>query len=505
MTTFARRCAVDSPARDEQVAGVIARLKACGIDQVRFSWCDQHGNLHGKTLMVGAVQRALDEGVNMVGTLMLKDISGHTSYQVFEPDGLAGLSGFAHAANLVMLPDPASLRILPWASRTAWMLCQPWFPDATPVAIDTRRVLQQALATLAHAGFGLVCGLEVEFHIYRIEDSGATDPGGALDPDQAAWPGPVPRVSILHPGYDLLSEALADRTHAALRIVQDTAQGLGLPLSSLEIEAGPSQFEAVFDATDALTAADHMVLFRNGVTQALRRAGYHATFMCRPPFANIMSSGWHLHQSLTELATGRNAFMRPQSKPGSAPHDAQHVLSPVGEHYLAGLLAHAAGLAVFCTPTINGYGRYRPHALAPRAALWGRDNRGAMLRVIGTPPRAGSGQAPDAATRIENRLGEPAANPYLYMAAQIHAGLDGMRRALAAPPASDDPYGGGAAALPANLGDALQALAADAALAEGFGAGFVRYLATIKRSELAQHAKAQDPQEWERRAYFGRI
>ena len=162
-------------------------------------------------------------------------------------------------------------------------------------------------------------------------------------------------------------------------------------------------------------------------------------------------------------------------------------------------------MAVFATPTINGYGRYRPHALAPRAALWGRDNRGAMLRVIGTAPRAGSDPAGDAATRIENRLGEPAANPYLYMASQIIAGLDGLRRALAAPQASDDPYGGGAAALPASLDEALQALTADSVLVEGFGAGFVRYIETIKRNELAQHAQAQEPQEWERRAYFGRI
>ena len=169
-------------------------------------------------------------------------------------------------------------------------------------------------------------------------------------------------------------------------------------------------------------------------------------------------------------------------------------------------------MAVFATPTINGYGRYRPHALAPRAALWGRDNRGAMLRVIGTAPRAGSDPAGDAATRIENRLGEPAANPYLYMASQIIAGLDGLRRALAAPQASDDPYGGGAAALPASLDEALRqhgqhraAQVARPVLVEGFGAGFVRYIETIKRNELAQHAQAQDPQEWERRAYFGRI
>ncbi len=180
----------------------------------------------------------------------------------------------------------------------------------------------------------------------------------------------------------------------------------------------------MFDATDALTAADNMVLFRNGVRQALRRAGYHATFMCRPPFPNIMSSGWHLHQSLVHLRTGQNAFMR---------------AGPCARHHAAGRHAHAerrgrplpggllrthAAPAALCTPTVNGYGRFRPNALAPQSVLWGRDNRGAMLRVIGGPN--------DGATRIENRIGEPAANPYLYMAAQIHAGLDGLARQLAA-------------------------------------------------------------------------
>jgi glutamine synthetase len=90
-------------------------------------------------------------------------------------------------------------------------------------------------------------------------------------------------------------------------------------LLSLEIEFGPSQVEAVFGATDALTAADNMVLFRNGVRQALRRAGYHATFMCRPPFQHIMSSGWHLHQSLVKLESGRNALMRDEAAPTPSP------------------------------------------------------------------------------------------------------------------------------------------------------------------------------------------
>ena len=175
-----------------------------------------------------------------------------------------------------------------------------------------------------------------------------------------------------------------------------------------------------------------MVAFRNGVTQALRRAGYHASFVCRPPFPNVMASGWHLHQSLHHLASGASAFCRDEPAAGSGPGDAVHVLSDAGAAWLAGLLEHGRSMAVFCAPTINAYGRFRPNAMAPNALTWGRDNRGAMLRVLG---RAG-----DAGTRIENRIGEPGANPYLYIAAQIHAGLDGLERRLEAPKATAAPY-----------------------------------------------------------------
>ena len=391
-------------------------------------------------------------------------------------------------------PIPASFRILPWAEATGWMQGQPWFDDGSPVPIDTRRVLQHALERLRQAGWGLKCGLEVEFHIYRIDDR---VPDASLDPAQAAWPGEPPPVTMIHPGYNLLAEGWADMAEEPLRVVQRTAQGLGLPLRSLEIELGPSQVEAVFDATDALTAADQMVLFRNGVRQALRRAGYHATFVCRPPFPNIMSSGWHLHQSLVELAGGRNAFMREAPSAGVPPSEAQHTLSPVGEHWLAGLLAHGRGMAVFCTPTINGYGRYRPNALAPQSVLWGRDNRGAMLRVLG-----GAG---DPATRIENRIGEPSANPYLYIAAQIHAGLDGIARQLRAPAATLAPYADASTRLPTTLGEALDALAADATLSSAFGPALVDGLVRAKRSELARHDQAEDRDAWQRREYFSRF
>lgn len=490
--SFADLCGVHTPERQAACERVARQIEASGIERVRMGWCDVHGQLRAKTLMAGAAIKALRDGVGMVGTLALKDTADRTAWKVFEPGGIDDLPGFAGASNLMLLPDPDSFVALPWSPGTGWLRCQPWFLDGTPVALDTRRVLQQALADLASTGHGFVTGLEVEFHIYKI-----TDTTPQLDPMLAAWPGLPPSVAMVHPGYQLQAEAMADMADDALGIVQRTAQALGLPLQSLEIELGPSQVEAVFDATDALRAADHMVLFRNGVRQALRRAGYHATFMCRPPFPNIMSSGWHLHQSVVDLATGRNAFVREAPAPGSAPQDARHTLSELGSQWLAGLLAHAHGMTSLCTPTVNGFGRFRPNALAPQSVLWGRDNRGALLRVVG-----GAG---DRATRIENRLGEPSANPYLYMASQIHAGLDGVRRQLTPPPGSEAPYAPGAEKIPGNLPAALAALQADEALCKGLGSDLVRSFVRIKQSEIDRHAQAEDSTDFERREYFARF
>ena len=471
-------------------------IEASGLELVRFGWCDTHGVVRSKALTARAAVRALQSGIGMVGTLMLKDTADRTAYRVFDAGLAETLPGFAFASNVQLMPNPESFHVLPWADKTGWVQCQAYFPDGGLVPLDTRGQLQRALARLAGHGLGMVCGLEVEFHIYRLRDPLQ---GAFADPAQAAWPGPAPEVSMIHPGYMLLSEGYLDQAEEPLRIVQRTAQALGLPLLSLEIELGPSQVEAVFEATDALQAADTMVLFRSAVRQALRRAGYHATFMCRPPFEAIMSSGWHLHQSLVDRSSGRNAFMRDTPAPGTTARDAEHTLSALGARYLAGLLHHAPGMTVLCTPTANGFGRFRPNALAPQAMVWGRDNRGAMLRVLG-----GAG---DAATRIENRLGEPAANPYLYMASQIHAGLSGIEAAMAAPPATESPYAEGpdVARIPTSLGPALEAFAQDGAMAQGFGANFVDYYCQIKRAEQQRWEAADDLQEFQRREYFGRI
>src|SRR5699024_8626997 len=149
--------------------------------------------------------------------------------------------------------------------------------------------------------------------------------------------------------------------------------------------------------------------FRNTVKQVCKRHGYIGSFMCRPVFPNFVSSGWHLHQSFKDLKTGENVL---RDTAGIQP------VSEIGQHYIGGILEHAQAASVFTTPTINGFKRLNPNSLAPDRAGWGDDNRGAMLRVIGAPGESN--------VRFENRIGEPAANPYLYLASQVIAGQHGI-------------------------------------------------------------------------------
>ena len=166
MTSFAARCRIHDAARERELLQTARRIEDAGLELVRVGWCDLHGMVRGKTLVAAAAERAMREGVGMVSTLMLKDTSDRTAFKVFEPGGTVELPGFGQANNLVLLPDPASFRQLPWTRGTGWLRGQPWFQDGTPVELDTRRVLQRALARLHQAGWRMVCGLEVEFHIY---------------------------------------------------------------------------------------------------------------------------------------------------------------------------------------------------------------------------------------------------------------------------------------------------------------------------------------------------
>ncbi len=454
---------------------LLSEFKTRNIEVVRFSFPDQHGILRGKTLTVDEAVKVLAEGVTLTTTLLAKDTSHKTAFPVFSRGGGFDMPEMQGGADFMIVADPSTFRVLPWLKNTGWLLCDAYFGNGKPVPFATRTILRDAVAKLDASGYELLTGLEVEFHVFKV-----TDPH--MRPQDAGQPGEPPEVELLSHGYQYLTELRADLIEPVGELLRGHLQKLGLPLRSLEVEYGPSQFEFTFGPQTALPAADSMILFRSAVKQILRRNGYHGTFMCRPRIPNVMSSGWHLHQSLLR-PDGSNAFM---------PAEAGAQLSPIGQHYLAGLLAHARGASALSTPTINGYKRYRPNSLAPDRVLWARDNRGAMLRVLG-----GVG---DPATRIENRVGEPAANPYLYFASQIHSGLDGIARRLDPGPSADTPYESKAEALPATLSEALAALRADDYLNQCLGRGFVDYFCRLKESEIARFNL--EVTEWEHREYF---
>ena len=473
--SFVERHGLWNDEQFEAAALADKRIEDDGLDTVRLSFPDQHGILRGKTVVAKEAAAAMRNGCSITTTLLAKDTAHKTVFPVFTAGGGFGMAEMEGGGDFLMIADPTTFRVLPWAPRTGWVLCDIYFADGTPVPFSTRHLYRRALERLAEAGFDYVAGLEVEFHVFKLEDA-------RLAPADATWPGAAPQVSLLAQGYQYLTETRFDQIEPILDIVRREIVALGLPLRSIEVELGPSQCEFTFQPQVGLSPADTMMLFRSAVKQICRRQGCHATFMTRPKLENVMSSGWHLHQSLRERRTGANAFAAKDND----------VLSPVGRGFLAGLLAHARAAAAFTTPTINGYKRYRSYSLAPDRVIWGRDNRGAMIRVLG-----GRG---DAATRLENRAGEPVANPYLYMASQIVSGFDGMEKNLDPGPSADTPYEVAAEPLPKTLEEALAALRADACLAAGFGQDFITYYLRIKEAELARYRA--EVTDWEQREYF---
>ena len=446
------------------------------LEVIRLSFPDQHGILRGKTLVASEALASLESGCSITTTMFAKDTSHRTVFPVFTAGGGFGMREMEGAADVLMVPDPLSFRVLPWASATGWLLCDVHFADGRPVPFATRHLYREVLKKLETRGYDFVAGLEVECHIFKLDDA-------KMSPEHAGQPGTPPDVSLLSHGYQYLTEQRYDKMEPVLEIIRRDIVALGLPLRSIEVEFGPSQCEFTFKPTRGLEPADNMILLRSAVKQIAHRHGYHATFMCRPKLPNVFASGWHLHQSVVARAGGENAFM---AKEGGEP------LTVFGRNYLGGLLKHARASTVFSTPTINGYKRYRSYSLAPDRANWGRDNRGVMVRMLGGPG--------DPATRLENRIGEPAANPYLYMASQILAGLDGVDKKLDPGPSADTPYETEAALLPKTLVEAIAVLKDDPFFREAFGAGFVDYYVHIKQAEIARfQAEVSD---WEQREYF---
>jgi len=486
---FIERHALWTQEQSGQALELKRRLEREQLQFVRMAWADPHGASRAKAVTMPAFLAALTDGYNINVATTTLDSANARTFSSFTRGGGMGLDEMTGSPNLTIVPDPSTFRILPWAPGVGWVLCDEYFNTGVPFHFSPRHLLRQQLKRLKDRGIGCLVGLEVEWYLLRVAEERLGDehvggPGVRGRPIGTAPP---------EPGYSYHSESNLDLMQPVLTALADAFQKIDLPLRSVENEWGPGQVECTFAPREALNAADNLLLFRAATRQICRRMGYFATFMCRPGLKGYYSSGWHLHQSLIDAA-GRNLFM---------PDREGECLSPLGRRFLGGIWKHAAPATAFTTPTVNGYRRFRPNSLAPDRATWCHDHRGVMIRVLG-----GRG---DPATRLENRVGEPAANPYLYMTSQIVAGLAGVDEAIDPGPPTDEPYASDRPLLPKSLMEALDALDREQVFRNALGGVFVDYFLKLKRNEagrfqrwLDEHGihQGDETTAWEQNEYF---
>lgn len=491
MAGFIEKHSVWSDEQRRLAADLLSRIRSANLRLIRLAWADPHGASRAKAVTVPVFLDALKNGYNINVATTTLDSAGGRVFASFTQGGGMGLEEMTGSPNLTIVPDPATFHVLPWAPGVGWILCDEYFNSGVPFHFSPRQLLKRLLRELHGKGFGLCIGLEVEWYLARVAEE-------SLDDEHVGVPGlrgrPI-RTSPAEPGYSYHSETNMDLMQPVLGALAETYETLGLPLRSIENEWGPGQVECTFSAQEALLASDDLLLFRTATRQVCRRLGHFATFMARPALKGYYASGWHLHQSLVDAKTGENRFM---------PASGKEPLSELGKHYLGGLLANAVPATVFATPTVNGYRRFKPNSLAPDRAGWAFDHRGTMVRALG-----GVG---DPATRLENRIGEPAANPYLFIASQIVSGLDGIERKLNPGPQDEDAYSAKRSMLPTRLTEALDALDNDALFRKQLGDTFVDYYLKLKGNEALRfgqfleqnHLKGmpEEPTAWEQNEYF---
>jgi glutamine synthetase len=433
-----------------------ARLISDDIDVVRLGYSDLIGAERGRDILVARFARTVGDGVafcrSVYGTSPMGDVV----------DIEGGMS--AGLPDVVAVPDLATLQQVPWEPGVAHVIADVYNPDGSPSEESPRNVLRRVIDRFAELGMRPTIGPELEFYVLEHDQSSPTGwrryGEGTGNVYTAGYKGDPENTLI-----------------ASLRKL--AAYGLDVVAANHEFSSG--QFEINLWHSDALDAADRAFRFKTAIQELSRIEGKLATFMAKP-FNDEGGSGFHLHFS-TWSEDGEPLFDDPNGEDG---------LSDVARHAIGGVLAHAPALAALHNPTINSYKRFGPDTLAPWLIDWGLDNRSAMVRI---PPERGR------ASRMELRLGDASANPYLAIGALTGAAYLGVRDKIE-PPAKLEGYGydtSKAEKLPGDLATALDALEADTELAAILGPTFVAAFLAYKRNELERFS--QFVTDWEFREY----
>jgi glutamine synthetase len=444
---------------------LVEALKRDGIEFIFAMFVDLHGKPCAKLVPASAVDQLLTDGAGFAGYA-----AGAMGQQPSSPD-------------IIARPDISSYMAAPWQPGLAIIQCDPTC-EGEPWPYAPRVILRQQLERLDNSGLSMKVGAEVEYFLVRREPDGSI---AVADPlDLAAMP-----------CYD--ARALT-RMYDHLTSVSRCMNSLGWSNYANDHEDANGQFEQNFHYADPLTTADRVIVFRYLVHSLASQAGMLATFMPKP-FTNLTGNGLHMHLSLWDR-DGEALFDDPGDARGLG-------LSPMAYHFVGGLLDHAQALTAVTCPTVNSYKRLSSGApdsgaaWSPAYATYGGNDRTHMLRI------------PDAG-RVENRCVDGSANPYLAMAAQIAAGMDGIERSLDPGDPSEldllrltqvEAASQGLSAMPLTLWHALDHLEADPVLRAGLGktseGDYLDYFVATKRAESrAAHAEVTP---WELDRYLSAI
>jgi glutamine synthetase len=422
--------------------GRLSELAEVGVRAVRLQYADLHGVCRGKDIPISAFPHAAQDGVGFVAAIMTTDLR-HNVVAGFE-------AGFP---DLLARPDLDTLVPLPWRPDVVACLVDLEDPVThAPSAVDSRGALKRTVREFEALGVSPIVGPELEFYL--------------CEADPSASNGYRPYASQDSPVYTV--GEVADPKGTLSRML-DAAVELDLEAIAAAHEYGRAQFEINLRHGPAVSSADRAFRYKGMVKELAARDGLLATFMGKP-FNDDEGSGFHIHVSF-EDAEGANVCEQA---------DGAHGLSALTRHFIAGVLEHGPAMMVFFNPTVNAYRRISAESLVPTRACWGHDHRMTLVRV---PKERGS------ATRLEIRLGDGTANPYLAYTAALAAGLDGIRRELEPPEPLegmiyDLPEDQLGRALPKTFQEALEELKRDQVIIEALGAELVDTFETIKAAEL---------------------
>ena len=415
------------------------------LEYFLISFVDYFGNLRAKLVPAPAI-----------GT-MQKDGAGFAAFA-------AWLDSSPADPDMLVIPDPESLVVLPWKPEVGWLAGDCWMGGAE--MIDTPRVmLKRQLARAAKDGYRLKTGVEAEFFLLAPDAKELSDP---LDTQSK----PCYDQSALMRRYDVITE------------ICDCMTTLGWKPYQNDHEDANGQFEMNWEYTDALNTADRHVFFKFMVRTIAENHGMRATFMPKP-FSNLTGNGCHAHVSIWDSAGKKNLFYEPKGELG---------LSRFAYQFLAGVLHSASPMCSIWNPTVNSYKRINAPITSsgatwsPNSIAYGGNNRSTMVRI------------PDEG-RIELRLMDGAANPYLLQAGILVAGLDGVNNKRDPGKRCDvNLYTEGHKVkglnkLPLNLLDAIRLTDKSKILREGFGDSFISSYVKLKTTQWNEYAG--DISQWE--------